>query len=194
MGRYSEYFQDIWKLQANRKVLGLTLFGVIYENSTPFTPGNKLTVAEGVAEALSILSKKGYDFLIIAGQPPSKTRNLDQVDFENILGATRELMQSTNSRIKNAYYAPGTDKNDPYVKPNTGMFERAGSENQLTWEEIYYVGAEINDVKAATKMKAMPILIKSPSTKTKAFELTHQIKVNEFGSLLEFAKSLDEKN
>jgi hypothetical protein len=39
-------------------------------------------------------------------------------------------------------------------------------------------------------MKAMPILIKSASTKTKAFELTHQIKVKEFGSLLEFANSI----
>ena len=96
------------------------------------------------------------------------------------------------NRVKNAYYAPGTDKNDPYVRPNAGMWERAQNEKMVTWSDTYFVGSDANDVKAATKVKALPVLIKSANKeiKTKAFELMHQVKVQEFNSLLEFANSI----
>jgi HAD superfamily hydrolase (TIGR01662 family) len=192
MGRYSEYFQDIWKLQANRKVLGLTLFGVLFDNSKPFTPGNQLEIAEGADKAIQLLTQKGYDFVIVAGQAPARTKNLEQQDFENILTGTKDIFEKLGARVKSSYYAPGVDKNDPYVKPNTGMFERAQNEGFIKWDGTYYIGAEANDAKVAAKVKAIPVLIKSPGkeTKTKAFELMHQVKVQEFNSLLEFANSI----
>lgn len=192
MGRYSEYFKEIWKLQGNRKVIGLTLFGVIFDNSTPFTPGNQLNVAEGVPDAINILTQKGYDFLVIQGQPASRTKNLEIQDFENILSSFREFVVSTGGRVVNNYYAPGIDKSDPYVKPNPGMFERAAAENSVKWNEAVYIGSDINDVKVANKIKATPVLITSLSkqTKNKAFELTNQIKIQEFDTLLDFAKQI----
>jgi HAD superfamily hydrolase (TIGR01662 family) len=192
MGRYSEYFKEIWKLQGDRKIIGLTLFGVIFDNSIPFTPGNQLNVADGVPDAIGMLTQKGYDFLVIQGQPSSRTRNLDMQDFENILGSFREFVGSVGGRVVNNYYAPGIDKSDPYVKPNPGMFERAAAENNVKWDESIYIGSDINDVKAANKIKAQPILITSLSkqTKNKAFELTNQIKIQEYNTLLDFAKSI----
>ena len=192
MGRYTEYFSDIWKLQANRKVIGITLFGVLFDNSKPFTPGNQLEIAEGADKAIQLLTQKGYDFVIVAGQAPARTKNLDQQDFENILDGTKDIFEQLGARVKSAYYAPGVDKNDPYVKPNTGMFERAQNEGFVKWEGAYYIGAEANDAKVSAKVKAIPVLIKSPGkeTKTKAFELMHQVKVQEFNSLLEFAEQL----
>lgn len=184
--------RDIWTLQANRKVIGLTLFGVLFENSRPFTPGDQLQLSEGVETAVKILSNKGYDFLIISGQPANKTKNLEIQDFENILAATKDGVEKLGGRIKNAYYAPSTDKNDPFVKPNIGMFERAQNEGMIKWNETYYIGSDVTDVKAAAKIKATPILIKAKDseTKIKAFELTNQIKVKEFDSLLAFANSI----
>lgn len=192
MGRYSEYFKDVWKLQQGRKIIGLTLFGVIFDNTTPFTPGNQLSISDDVAEAIKLITQKGHDFLVIMGQPPSRTKNLDLKDFENILGAFKEIVESLGGRVRNNYYSPSTEKTDPYVKPNTGMFERAANENPVKWDETFYIGADMNDVKAANKMKSTPILITglSKQTKTKAFELTNQIKIKEYGSLLEFAKTL----
>ena len=192
MGRYSAYFNDIWKLQANRKVIGITLFGVLFDNSKPFTPGNQLEIAEGADKAIQLLTQKGYDFVIVAGQAPARTKNLDQQDFENILTGTKDIFEQLGARVKSAYYAPGVDKNDPYVKPNTGMIERAQNEGFVKWEGTYYIGAEANDAKVSAKVKAIPVLIKSPGkeTKTKAFELMNQIKVQEFNSLLEFAEQL----
>lgn len=192
MGRYSDYMKEIWAVQANRKVIGITLFGVIFDNSKPFTPGDQLQLAEGVETAIQILSKKGYDFLIISGQPAKKTKNLAIQDFENIIASTKEGLETLGGRLKNAYYAPGTDKNDPYVRPNAGMFERAQNEGMVDWKTSYYVGYEANDIKAAAKVNALPVLIKSANSEvsTKALALTHQLKIQEFSSLLEFANSL----
>jgi HAD superfamily hydrolase (TIGR01662 family) len=192
MGRYANYMKDIWDIQANRKVVGVSLFGVIFDNSIPFTPGDQLQIADGAEAAIKLLAQKGYDLLVISGQPAHRTRNLEVQDFENILAATRDGVERLGGRIKNAYYAPGVDKNDPYVKPNAGMFERAQNEKMVKWSETVFVGADVTDVKAATKVKATPVLIKSKNNevKTKAFELTHQIKVQEFSSLLDFVNTI----
>ena len=192
MGRYTNYFKDIWQMQANRKVIGMTLFGVLLDNTTPFTPGQQLVISDGVIDAVKLLISKGYDFLFITGQPQNRTQALSIQDFENILASAREIIEQHGGRVKNAYYAPGLDKNDPYVKPNTGMFDRAQNEGMIKWAESYFIGAEANDVKVSAKIKAIPVLIKSPGkeTKTKAFELMNQIKVQEFGSLLEFVQQL----
>jgi histidinol phosphatase-like enzyme len=192
MGRYTDYFKDIWQIQANRKVIGMTLFGVLLDNTTPFTPGQQLSISDGVIDAVKLLISKGYDFLFITGQPQNRTQALSIQDFENILASVREIVEQNGGRVKNAYYAPGVDKNDPYVKPNTGMFDRAQNEGMIKWEGSYYIGAEANDVKVSAKIKAIPVLIKSSGkeTKTKAFELMNQIKVQEFGSLLEFVQQL----
>ena len=192
MGRYTDYFKDIWQMQANRKVIGMTLFGVLLDNTTPFTPGQQLVISDGVIDAVKILISKGYDFLFITGQPQNRTQALSMQDFENILASAREIIEQHGGRVKNAYYAPGIDKNDPYVKPNTGMFDRAQNEGMIKWTESYFIGSEANDVKAAMKVKSIPVLIKSASKdiKTKAAQLMNQIKVQEFDSLLEFANSI----
>ena len=192
MGRYTNYFKDIWQMQANRKVIGMTLFGVLLDNTTPFTPGQQLVISDGVIDAVKLLISKGYDFLFITGQPQNRTQLLSIQDFENILAGAREIIEQQGGRVKNAYYAPGVDKNDPYVKPNTGMFDRAQNEGMVKWAESYFIGSEVNDMKAAMKVKSIPVLIKSASKdiKTKASQLMNQIKVQEFNSLLEFANSI----
>jgi histidinol phosphatase-like enzyme len=192
MGRYTNYFKDIWQMQANRKVIGMTLFGVLLDNTTPFTPGQQLVISDGVIDAVKLLISKGYDFLFITGQPQNRTQALSIQDFENILASAREIIEQHGGRVKNAYYAPGVDKNDPYVKPNTGMFDRAQNEGMVKWAESYFIGSEVNDVKAAMKVKSVPVLIKSAGkdVKTKASQLMNQIKVQEFDSLLDFANSI----
>jgi histidinol phosphatase-like enzyme len=197
MGRYKQYFDEVWQLQSNRKVIALNLFGVIFDNTTPFTPGNNLNIADGVEVGLQMLSQKGYDFLIVTGQPPLRTKNLEMNDFENIISATSEIIQKMGGRLKNAYYAPSTDKTDPFVKPNTGMFERAESEGQVTWKETHYLSVESADIKAAAKMGATPVVIRSATNKDlkfKAIEMTNNVKIIEFNSLVDYAQSLSAIN
>jgi histidinol phosphatase-like enzyme len=72
------------------------------------------------------------------------------------------------------------------------MFDRAQNEGMVKWAESYFIGSEVNDVKAAMKVKSVPVLIKSAGkdVKTKASQLMNQIKVQEFDSLLDFANSI----
>lgn len=191
MGRYSEYFKEIWKLQTNRKLIGLNLFGVLVDNSKPFTPGDSIIPISGADQAVQILTQKGYDFILILSQPTKRTKLLENYDFENIISGASEFISQLGGKVRNAYYAPGIDKNDPYVKPNPGMWERASNENNFSWNDLYFIGSDMNDLKAAIRVKAKPILIKqSDDIKTKGFELTNQVKIQDFKSLFEFAQSI----
>ena len=74
------------------------------------------------------------------------------------------------------------------------MFERAQKENMIKWSETMFVGSEANDVKAALKVSATPILIRNATNKDlkiKTLELVNNTKVQEFNSLLEFANSIE---
>ena len=190
MGRYSEYFKEIWKLQANRKVMGIGIFGVLVDNSRPFTPGDMLKPLDGVDVAIRNIVQKGYDFIIITGQPPSRTKNLDNQDFENIISGAADFITQLGGRVRNVYYAPGLDKSDPYVKPNAGMLERAQKENNFSWEDTFFVGAEPNDAKAAVKVKAVPVIVGAQESKMKAFEMSNHIKVRTHSTLLDFSNNL----
>lgn len=193
MGRYKQYFDDVWKLRGNRKAIALNLFGVLFENATPFTPGNNLKIADGTEIAIQMLAQKGYDFLILTGQPPLRTKNLEIDDFENISRTASEIIQKMGGILKNVYYAPSTDKADPFVKPNIGMFERAENEGHISWKESHYISVESADIKAASKVGATPIVIRSATNKDlkfKALEMTNNVKIKEFDSLLDYAQSL----
>lgn len=186
MNRYLKYVKDVWELQATRKVIGLEIFGVLLDNSTAFTPGDQLQMVEGAELAVQTLVRKGYNFLIISGQPALRTKNLQQQDFENIIGSVAEFIQQSGGHVKNVYFAPGTDKHDEFVKPNTGMFDRAQREKMITWKDAIYIGSTAADVKAAAKVKAVSVLINNGSVK-----LPVGSNAGEYSSLLEFAKSLD---
>ena len=60
------------------------------------------------------------------------------------------------------YYSASSAKNDMYAKPNTGMFKRCEKENpEIKFSRGYYVGDKMSDLKAAHKMRAKPILVRT---------------------------------
>ena len=63
--------------------------------------------------------------------------------------------------INGLYYSTTPFKDDPYRKPNTGMFKRASAEIGVDWTNGVYVGDKITDLKAAYKAKAKPILVRT---------------------------------
>jgi len=64
--------------------------------------------------------------------------------------------------IDGLYYSASSRKEDMFAKPNTGMFKRAEKEIPgIKFNEGYYVGDKIKDLKAAAKMGAKPILVRT---------------------------------
>lgn len=188
MGRYSSYIDSIAQYRASRKALGLSLFNVLLDNSKAFTPGDMLEVYPHVPEAINILNQKGYDFVIITGQPTRRTKDIAISDFENILSSVQEMFNNAGANIRGAYFTNLTDKKDLYVKPNTGMFKRAENEKKITWNETFYIGSDKNDIKAASAVNATPILLGSLS-ESESISL-NKTNLQIFNNLLEFAKAV----
>jgi D-glycero-D-manno-heptose 1,7-bisphosphate phosphatase len=60
------------------------------------------------------------------------------------------------------YYSVSSRKNDMYAKPNTGMFKRCEKEHPyIKFSKGFFVGDKISDLKAAYKMGAKPILVRT---------------------------------
>ncbi len=49
-----------------------------------------------------------------------------------------------------------------YAKPNTGMFKRCEKENpHIKFSQGFYIGDKITDLKAAEKIGATPVLVRT---------------------------------
>jgi D-glycero-D-manno-heptose 1,7-bisphosphate phosphatase len=60
------------------------------------------------------------------------------------------------------YYSASSRKNDLYAKPNTGMFKRCEKENpHIKFKGGYFVGDKLSDLRAAIKIGATPILVRT---------------------------------
>jgi histidinol phosphatase-like enzyme len=60
------------------------------------------------------------------------------------------------------YYSASSRKDDPFAKPNTGMFKRCEKENKaIKFKEGYYVGDKMKDLKAAMNIGARPVLVRT---------------------------------
>ena len=97
--------------------------------------------------------------------------------------------------IDGFYHNTSDDPRDVYAKPNTGMMKRSQNEMGVKFNEGYYVGDTIEDIKMAMNIGATPVLVrtgKGLSTEEKYLKSFNpkykDVKV--FDNLLEFANSL----
>ena len=64
--------------------------------------------------------------------------------------------------IDGLYYSACSHKSDMYAKPNAGMFKRAEKEiPHVKFKHGYYAGDRLRDLKAAMKVGARPVLIRT---------------------------------
>lgn len=171
-----------WPTNFPKPIIGIEKNGII-------TSGG-LEMIDGALNAIKMIRMKLYKLVLISDE---RGRQQSQVDAEmaslmNIFG--NHGIQSIDS----AYYSISADKSDHFVKPSTGMFKRAASEVVgADWKKGWYVGRTINDLKAADKVGARPILIKNPETLEKLNTFSNKDlkkKTKVYDSLLEFASDL----
>tara|TARA_B110000503_G_C6994877_1_gene348974 strand:- start:52 stop:606 length:555 start_codon:yes stop_codon:yes gene_type:complete len=184
MGRYSAYIDIISQFRQNRKSIGMSIFNVLIDNSKTFTSGDQLEIYPFAQEAIQILTQKGYDLVFITGQPLRRTKDIKIEDFENILKSLKQMTADFGGSVKASYYTPATDKTDPYVKPNIGMFKRAENENNIVWKDTFFIGCDKSDIKAATSLPTTAILVGSNNVDN------IDSSVQKFENILEFAKAV----
>tara|TARA_B100000212_G_C27359649_1_gene527607 strand:- start:54 stop:638 length:585 start_codon:yes stop_codon:yes gene_type:complete len=116
----------------------------------------------GSLEAVKMIRDKGYDVVILTNQSGIQRGIMDAVDVDIVNNHMLKLLGDIGCKsINGLYYSTTPFKDDPYRKPNTGMFKRASAEIGVDWTNGVYVGDKITDLKAAMKAKAKPILVRT---------------------------------
>jgi D-glycero-D-manno-heptose 1,7-bisphosphate phosphatase len=109
-----------------------------------------------------MIRDKGYDVVILTNQSGIQRGVMDAVDVDIVNNYMLKLLGDIGCKsINGLYYSTTPFKDDPYRKPNIGMFKRASAEIGVDWTNGVYVGDKITDLKAAMKAKAKPVLVRT---------------------------------
>ena len=145
-------------------VVGLDRDGVInVDLGTYVTNPDSFKPIAGSMEAMAELRRKGYKIAIITDQGGIEKGVMTQEDVEKVHERMFQMLQEKGCLTIDAlYYSASSRKEDPYAKPNTGMFKRCEKEHKdIKFSEGYYVGDKMKDLKAAMNMGARPVLVRT---------------------------------
>jgi D-glycero-D-manno-heptose 1,7-bisphosphate phosphatase len=117
----------------------------------------------GSLEAMAALRRKGYKLVVITNQAGISAGIYTQEDVDKTHDRMLKLLGEAGCfTIDAIYYSTSKDKRDIYAKPNIGMFQRCEKEHKdIKFKGGYYVGDKISDLKAALKIGATPILVRT---------------------------------
>lgn len=153
---------------------------------------------EGSMEAMGEMRRKGYKIVIITDQGGIEKGLYTPEDVDKTHEKLMNLLGEAGCfSIDALYYSASSRKEDPFAKPNTGMFKRCEAEHKdIKFKEGYYVGDKMKDLKAAMNMGARPVLVRTgygAETEKELQKFTYRkIKARTiiFDNLAEFVKSL----
>lgn len=151
---------------APKCVIGLDRDGVLNVDRGTYTWRREDFVPiEGSLEAVGRLRRLGHKIAIITNQGGIEKGIFTEDDVEALHMYMLELLGEAGCpSIDAIYYSASSRKEDMYAKPNVGMFKRC--EKEYTFKNIkfskgFYVGDKLSDLKAAIKIGAKPILVRT---------------------------------
>jgi D-glycero-D-manno-heptose 1,7-bisphosphate phosphatase len=151
-------------------VIGFERDGVINQHRQGYcTKVEDFEPISGSVEAVAKMRSLGYKLVVITDQGCIEQGIATQAQVEAVNQHMLKCFGDAGCRdIDMMYYSAGIQKNDTFVKPNVGMFKRCEREiKDIKFNQGYYVGHTINDLKAAIKIGAKPILVRTGNgTKT----------------------------
>ena len=181
-------------------VIGLDRDGVINEDlgTYCYSPDDFKPIP-GSLEAMAELRRKGYKIAIITDQGGIEKGLYTQEEVDKVHDRMYEMLGSVGCfTIDALYYSASSRKDDPFAKPNTGMFKRCEKENKaIKFKEGYYVGDKMKDLKAALNIGAKPVLVRTGYGRTTEQELNRysnrevKQRVIIFDNLAQFVESLE---
>lgn len=141
-------------------VVGLDRDGTINVDKGYIKRPEDFEAIPGSLQAIKLLRDRGYDVVILSNQAGISQGIMSSVEVDSVNYEMLVQLGKIGCRSINAlFYSTSNLKDDPYAKPNTGMFERAENETGVNFKNGYFVGDKITDLKAAVKAKAMPVLV-----------------------------------
>ncbi len=164
--RWSSDIPDLIKNnESNSKiVIGLDRDGVInVDLGTYVTKPEDFEPIKGSLEAIAKIKKLGFQVVIITNQGGIAKGIMTQADVNRVHDRMFKLLGEAGCAfIEALYYSETNRKDDKFAKPNIGMFKRCQDEHpDIRFSRGYYVGDKISDLKAAMKIGAKPILVRT---------------------------------
>jgi D-glycero-D-manno-heptose 1,7-bisphosphate phosphatase len=149
---------------APKCVIGLDRDGVINKDLWDYCyKPEDFEPIEGSLEAITKLRRAGHKIVIITNQGGIEKGIYTQEDVDKTHEYLMQLLgQAGCMSIDGLYYSASSRKDDVYAKPNTGMFKRCEKEIPfIKFNQGYFVGDKLSDLKAAMKIGAKPILVRT---------------------------------
>jgi D-glycero-D-manno-heptose 1,7-bisphosphate phosphatase len=151
---------------APKCVIGLDRDGVINVDRGTYTwKGVDFEPIPGSLEAVAKLRRLGHGIVIITNQGGIEKGLFTEQDVDALHMYMLELLGKAGCpSIDAIYYSASSHKSNMYAKPNTGMFKRCEKEHRhknIKFNSGYYVGDKISDLKAAYRIGAKPVLVRT---------------------------------
>lgn len=117
----------------------------------------------GSIDAIADIRRKGHKLVIITDQGGIEKGLYTPDQVDTLHTHMLDLFgQAGCSSIDAIYYSVSSRREDPYAKPNVGMFKRCEKEiPDIEFSKGYYVGDRIKDLKAAVRIGARPVLVRT---------------------------------
>lgn len=183
----------------NQPVIGIDRDGVLnVDLGTYVTNPMMFQPIPGSLEAVALLRSKGHRIAVITNQGGIEKGLMTPGDVDQVHNRMLDLLgQAGCPSIDAIYYSASSRKNDVYAKPNIGMFKRCEKEHPyIKFSKGFFVGDKMSDLKAAHKIGARPILVRTgyglETEKQLNKHVYKQIKKQTliFDNLWEFAQAL----
>lgn len=152
-------------------------------------------------EAIALMRNKGYNIVITSNQSGVGQGYMSPADVDVINNKLLDLLGKAGcTSINGLYYSISGSKDDVYVKPNLGMFDRAKTEQRVNFKGGAVIGDDIADLKAAVKLGATPILVLTGNGEETLKQLNRYAnkdlkkKTKVFNNLWEFAEAIPTQN
>jgi histidinol phosphatase-like enzyme len=174
MSRYS-YALDTVSSTSN-KIIGLFPFNAIVDPNTTNVHEGKIDFLTSAVEGLEKLAAKKYSVVLFINQ--FKNRSLSYEQFQPLNQAVEKFIRDRGLNVIGVYWCPVTNKNDPFVVPNPGMFNKVTENTGISFNEIPVISSSENDLLAASKVKATPIKIGNGPSKWAHYETLFEFVIN----------------
>jgi D-glycero-D-manno-heptose 1,7-bisphosphate phosphatase len=149
---------------APKCVIGLDRDGVINVDRGTYTfRPEDFQPIPGSLQAIAKLRNAGHKIAIITNQGGIEKGLYTPYDVELTHDYMFHLLGEAGcSSIDALYYCESSKRSDPLAKPNTGLFKACEEDvPYIKFKEGYFIGDKITDLKAAYKIGAIPVLVKT---------------------------------
>jgi D-glycero-D-manno-heptose 1,7-bisphosphate phosphatase len=182
----------------DKYLIALDRDGVVCECDDVINGPDKFIPIEDAFKAVAIIRSKGHKLAFLFDQPSISHKKVSIDEVENCNRHMLNLLgQAGCTSIDGIWYNTSSRKDDPFSKPNPGLFKHA--ENNIPGAKIKggaYVGDSLEDLVMADKAGATPVLVLTGKGKKTQEKLQNHIykmllpKVRVYETLMKFAESL----